>query len=269
MSELSPAVQRIAAGVEYDGRAFFGWQCQYQAGLRTAQAEVETALAKIATHPIKVYCAGRTDTGVHALGQVIHFDSSVQRENRSWMLGANTHMPPDVKLTWVKPVAEHFHARYLAIGRSYRYLIHNHSARSALWYGRCFEWPTALDIDKMNEAAKFLQGWQDFSSFRGKDCQAKSPVKLLRSLHAERHGHWITIDVEASGFLHNMVRNLVGTLLEIGAGNQPVEWMQTVLDARSRAAAGQSAPPGGLYFMRAQFPEEFGLPDLSNAAFPL
>lgn len=266
---MSQNTQRIAAGVEYDGRGYYGWQCQYQAGLRTVQGEVETALAKIATHPVKVYCAGRTDTGVHALGQVIHFDTSVQRNPRNWMLGANTFLPDDAKLTWVQPVADHFHARYLAIGRSYRYLVHNHSGRSALWYGRCFEWPVELDVDKMNQAARYLHGWQDFSSFRGKDCQAKSPIKLLRKLHAQRYGHWVTIDVEASGFLHNMVRNLVGTLLDIGAGNKPVEWMQEVLDARTRVAAGQSAPPGGLYFMRAQFPDEFDLPDTSNAAFPL
>ena len=267
MSELTP--MRMAAGVEYDGRQFFGWQSQIPAGLRTVQEEVEKALSRVAAKPIKVFCAGRTDTGVHALGQVIHFDTPVHRDDRSWMLGSNTFLPPDVKLTWVKPVASHFHARYLAIGRSYRYLVHNHSGRSALWYGRTFEWPVALDIDKMNEAAITLHGWQDFSSFRGKDCQAKTPIKLLRKLEVARHGHWVTIDVEASGFLHNMVRNIVGTLLAVGSGQQPVSWMHEVLQARSRAAAGQSAPPGGLYFMCAQFPDEFELPDISNAAFPL
>ncbi|WP_083562051.1 tRNA pseudouridine(38-40) synthase TruA [Oceanococcus atlanticus] len=266
---MSEATIRMAAGVEYDGRAFCGWQSQYAAGLRTVQGEVESALSRIANHRIKVYCAGRTDTGVHALGQVIHFDTHAQRELRSWLLGTNSFLPGDVKLTWAKPVADHFHARFLAVGRSYRYLVHNHPARSALWNGRVFEWPTALDVDAMSEAANKLVGWNDFSSFRGKDCQAKTPVKLMRHVAVHKHHHWVAIDVEASGFLHNMVRNIVGTLLEIGAGAKPVSWMDDVLQARDRRAAGQSAPPHGLYFMRADFPDEFDLPHIVNDAFLL
>ena len=266
---MSGSSQRMAAGVEYDGRGFCGWQSQYAAGLRTVQGEVEAALSRIANHPVKVYCAGRTDTGVHALGQVIHFDTQAQRELRSWLLGTNRFLPGDVKLTWARPVAEHFHARYLAVGRHYRYVVHNHPARSALWNGRVFEWPTALDVQAMNDAASRLIGWHNFSSFRGKDCQAKTPVKLMRHAGVQKHHHWVTIDVEASGFLHNMVRNIVGTLLEVGAGNRPPQWIDDVLEAQDRRVAGQSAPPHGLYFMRADFPDEFELPHIINDAFSL
>lgn len=261
--------QRWVAGVEYDGRGFYGWQIQRQAGLRTVQECAERALAKIATHPVRVFCAGRTDTGVHAVGQIIHFDTNASRDPRSWLLGANSNMPDDAKFTWMQPVDKAFHARFLATGRSYRYLIHNNPSRSALWHGRCFEWPSKVNLEHLQQAADMLHGWHDFSSFRGKDCQAKTPRKLMRHIAAEKHGPWIVIDIEANGFLHNMVRNIVGTLLEIGTGQRPVSWMQDVLDARQRAAAGQSAPPGGLYFMRADYPEEFGLPVMPRQPFPL
>lgn len=260
---------RIAAGVEYVGSGFHGWQRQRQAGLRTVQGELEAALSRIAAHPVEIYCAGRTDAGVHALGQVLHFDTTAQREPRSWLLGTNTFLPHDVKLTWVQPVADDFHARFLATGRSYRYVVHNASARSALWHGRAAEWPMPLDIEKMNEAAQCLHGEHDFSSFRGRDCQAKTPVKLLRKLEVRRYGCWVTVDVEASGFLHNMVRNISGSLLAIGCGHRPVNWMGEVLAARQRAAAGETAPAYGLYFMRADFPARFALPQPRREGFPI
>lgn len=260
---------RIAAGVEYDGRGFHGWQRQTQAGLRTVQGEIEKALSRIADHAVTVSCAGRTDTGVHALGQVIHFDTEAWREPRAWLLGTNRFLPPDVKLTWVKPVAAHFHARFLALGRSYRYLVHNRSARSALWAGRCAEWPQPLDVERMNEAASRLIGEHDFTSFRGRDCQARTPIKVLRRLQLTRRGHWVVLDAEASGFLHNMVRNITGTLLAIGCGHRPLSWMDEVLVARDRAAAGETAPSHGLYFMHAQFDAEFDLPAFANNEFPL
>ncbi len=262
-------MMRIAAGVEYDGRAFAGWQRQTQAGLRTVQGEIEKALSRIAMEKVAVYCAGRTDAGVHALGQVIHFDTGAKRTERAWLLGTNSFLPDDVKLTWVKPVAAHFHARYLALGRAYRYLVHNRSGRSALWHGRTIEWPVPLDIDKMNQAARILHGEHDFSSFRGRFCQAKTPVKLLRQLEVNRRGHWVIIDAEASGFLHNMVRNMAGTLLAIGSGKKPVDWMNEVLHSRERAAAGETVPGYGLYFMHARFADEFDLPIFSNNEFPL
>lgn len=260
---------RLAAGVEYDGRGFHGWQRQQQAGLRTVQGAIEKALSRIANHPVTVYCAGRTDAGVHALGQVIHFDCEVERELRAWLLGTNSFLPHDVKLTWVRPVADDFHARYLATGRAYRYVIHNAPARSALWHGRVAEWPVPLDIARMNAAARVLHGEHDFSSFRGKDCQAKTAVKLLRHLEVSRQGEWVMIDAQASGFLHNMVRNISGTLLAIGSGHRSVDWMQEVLDSRHRSAAGETAPAYGLYFMRADFPERFNLPAPTPVNLPL
>ncbi len=260
---------RFAAGVEYDGREFHGWQRQSQAGLRTVQGVLEGALGRIAAHPITVGCAGRTDAGVHALGQVIHFDTTAERPARAWLLGTNSFLPADVKLSWVQPVAEDFHARYLAIGRSYRYVVHNASSRSALWRHRAAEWPRPLDVSRMSEAAQVLIGEHDFSSFRGKDCQAKTAVKLLRRLEVNRQGDWVTIDAEASGFLHNMVRNISGSLLAVGCGHRPVDWMAQVLASRQRAAAGETAPACGLYFLRADFPERFALPAPRPVSFPL
>lgn len=260
---------RIAAGVEYIGTDFHGWQRQRQAGLRTVQGELERALSQIANHPVEISCAGRTDAGVHGLGQVLHFDTHAQRDERSWLLGCNTFLPADVKLTWVRPVSDEFHARFIATGRAYRYVVHNASARSALWHGRVAEWPVPLDIERMNAAARCLIGTHDFSSFRGRDCQAKTPVKLLRQLEVRRQGCWVTIDVEASGFLHNMVRNISGTLLAIGSGHRPVDWIQEVLEARQRAAAGETAPAYGLYFMRADFPDRFALPVPRRDGFPI
>ena len=261
------AVTRYAAGVEYDGRGFCGWQRQQD--LRTVQGEVEAAVSRVADHQISVICAGRTDAGVHALGQVIHFDSAAPRSLRSWLLGSNRFLPPDVKLTWVRPVPAAFNARFAAIGRRYRYLIHNAASHSALWRARVAECPVPLDISAMNRAAALLCGKHDFSSFRGRDCQARSPVKYLRELHVRRQGPWVTLEAEAVGFLHNMVRNMTGSLLAVGRGDRPVQWMAEVLAARTRAAAGATAPPHGLYFVAARYPDEFSLPTLTNQGFPL
>ncbi len=260
---------RIAAGVEYQGGGFHGWQRQEFAGLRTVQAEVEKALSRIADHPVQVACAGRTDAGVHALGQVIHFDTTADRSMRSWLLGSNSFLPPDVKLIWAKAVSNDFHARFVATGRAYRYIVHNASARSAIWHGRVAEWPVELDVTRMNQAASCLVGEHDFSSFRGKDCQARTPVKLVRSLEVQRSGPWVTIDIAASGFLHNMVRNISGTLLAIGSAHRPVHWIEDVLNARQRAAAGETAPAHGLYFLRADFPAHFDLPVRIGHTLPL
>lgn len=266
---LSPdtTLMRLAAGVEYDGRGFYGWQRQSE--LRSVQQEVEQGLSRVADHPLRVLCAGRTDTGVHALGQVIHFDSSAERSLRSWLLGTNRFLPDDVKLSWVKPVSLDFHARFGAIGRRYRYLIYNSPTPSALWRGRSAWCALPLDIGAMNAAAQSLCGEHDFSSFRGKDCQAKSPIKNLRELWVQRRGRWVIIEAEAIGFLHNMVRNICGSLLLVGRGDRPIVWLSQVLAARQRSAAGATAPPHGLYFMAARYPAHFQLPTAPNRDFPL
>jgi len=255
-----------AAYVEYDGREFVGWQ--RQEGLRSVQGEVERALSIVAAEKIDIRCAGRTDAGVHGLGQVIHFSSRAEREPRGWMLGTNANLPQDISLYWVGSVPAHFDARFRAVSRRYRYLILNAPARSALWSGRCLYEPRQLEIEPMKAAAECLLGTHDFSSFRGRDCQAKSPVKTINMLELERRGDWVLLTIEAGGFLHNMVRNVVGTLCEIGRGVRSSEWMTEVLDARTRTAAGPTMPPGGLYFIGAKYPPEFKLPAFRDLQLP-
>lgn len=256
-----------AAMVEYDGREFVGWQSQQ--GLRSVQGCLETALAQVASHPISLRCAGRTDAGVHALAQMVHFETQAVRSPRGWMLGANTHLPSDISLQWVGPVAEDFDARFRAISRRYRYVILNAPARRATWHGRCLYEPRPLDARAMQQAARILQGQHDFSAFRGRDCQAKTPTKTVHRVALQRAGCWLMLDIEAGGFLHNMVRNIVGTLIEVGRGARPVEWVEEVLASRDRRAAGPTVAPGGLYFVAAQYPDEFALPPAPELRIPI
>lgn len=264
---LETPLRKLAAYVEYDGREFVGWQ--YQTGLRSVQDEVQKALSIIADEPISVRCAGRTDAGVHGLGQVVHFQTSAQRDPRSWMLGANANLPRDVSLYWVGEVDGDFDARFRAISRSYRYLIRNNAARSAIWAGRCLYEPRALDAERMNVAAQAILGTHDFSSFRGRDCQAKTPCKTVNHLSVRRQNDWVVLDIEAGGFLHNMVRNIVGTLCEVGRGAREPEWVTEVIAARDRKAAGPTVSPCGLYFLGAQYESHFALPAFRPLGFPL
>jgi len=249
---------RIALGVEYDGSHFHGWQAQKD-GVRTVQSVVEQALGKVANHPLRVVCAGRTDTGVHGTGQVIHFDSPSIRTPRNWVLGANVNMPADVSVTWAEPVAEDFHARFSATGRHYRYLILNRMTRSALLAKRATWIHKPLDVEPMQEAGQALLGRHDFSSYRALQCQAKSPVRTLRTLSVSRMGEQIELRVSADAFLHHMIRNIAGVLIAIGAGEQPISWAREVLELRDRTLGGVTAPPDGLYFERVEYPQEFGL----------
>lgn len=260
-------MKKLAAYVEYDGRNFVGWQ--YQTGLRSVQDEVQKALSIIANEPISVRCAGRTDAGVHGLGQVIHFETTARRENRSWMLGANANLPPDVSLYWVGEVRADFDARFRAVSRSYRYLIRNAPARSALWSGRCLYEPRPLDVNRMIDASRAILGTHDFSSFRGRDCQAKTPCKTVNRLELVRQHDWVALDIEAGGFLHNMVRNIVGTLCEVGRGAREPNWVADVIAARDRRAAGPTVSPCGLYFLGAQYEADFCLPEFRPLGFPL
>jgi len=255
---------RIALGVEYDGSGYCGWQLQD--GVTTVQGELERALARVADEPVRVITAGRTDTGVHASGQVVHFDTSRQRSDHSWVHGTTRYLPGDIAVTWARVVAESFHARFSARERRYRYILLNRSVRPAC-LGRQVGWDyRPLDIDRMQRAAVPLRGRHDFNAYRAVACQAKSPVRELRELAVRRHGDYVVIDARADGFLHHMVRNIVGVLCTIGAGERPVEWSREVLETRDRTLGGVTAPPQGLYLAAVIYPEEYGIP-LSRAPF--
>jgi tRNA pseudouridine38-40 synthase len=255
---------RFAAGVEYDGRAYSGWQ--YQPGLHTIQDVVQSALSRVADAPVECVCAGRTDAGVHALAQVAHFDSEAVRSERGWRLGANTYLPQDVCVTWLREVPAHFHARYSAGARSYRYVILNRDSRPGLAAGRATWERRPLDVARMHVAAQSLVGEHDFSAFRAIECQARSPVRRVESLTVERHDEWVSIAVTANAFLHHMVRNIAGLLLSVGSGDSPVERVPAVLAGRDRKANAATAPPDGLYLAAVRYPAEFGLPETSGLA---
>ncbi|MEW6446395.1 MAG: tRNA pseudouridine(38-40) synthase TruA [Pseudomonadota bacterium] len=248
---------KIALGIEYAGTHYHGWQSQ--AAVDSIQARLEHALSKVADHPIELVCAGRTDRGVHASGQVAHFDTHAVRDMHAWQMGTLSNVPKDIGVLWVREVPDDFHARFSATARQYRYAIVNRPHRPALLHGRVtWQW-RPLDVDAMNEAAKSLVGTFDFSSFRGKDCQAKSPVRTLEWIRLTREGEFIYLDLCANAFLHHMVRNIAGTLMQVGMGLRPPEWLAEVRDARLREAAGFTAPADGLYLVHVRYPEHFGL----------
>ena len=251
-------MRRFAAGLEYDGRAYSGWQSQ--PGLETVQDVLQRALARVADAPIDCTCAGRTDAGVHALGQVVHFDSGAARSERAWRLGANSYLPDDVSVVWVREVPEHFHARYAALARSYRYVILNRDSRPGLAAGRATWERRTLDHVLMHAAGQVLLGEHDFSAFRAKECQAKSPVRSIGSLRVSRQDEWIALDITANAFLHHMVRNIAGLLISVGQGESPPERVAAVLQSRDRKFNAATAPPHGLYLAEVRYPAEFGLP---------
>lgn len=259
-------MQRWAAGVEYLGTAYAGWQ--KLSGHATVQGEIERALSTVAAREVRVITAGRTDAGVHAYQQVIHFDTDAQRSDYAWLLGTNTNLPPDINLRWLKPVSSEFHARFGALERSYRYVICNHRARSALGLGRTAWWPQPLDAEAMHAAAQALVGTHDFSAFRDSQCQAPSPVREMRELRVHRRGDFVVLDIRGTAFLHHMVRNIAGTLALVGLGKQPVTWVAHLLAGRDRTQAGMTAPAGGLYFVGPRYAAEFGLPAPPEPWFP-
>lgn len=249
---------RVALGIEYDGNGFRGWQLQ--PGTRTVQGCVEAALSRVANHPVRVICAGRTDTGVHALGQVVHFDTHAERSTHSWVFGANANLPGDVSIRWARQVDDDFHARFGALRRHYRYIIYNHRVRPAI-AAQHVSWEyRPLEAALMAEAGASLLGEHDFSSYRAYACQARSAVRTIHRLDVTRRGDHVFIDVEANAFLHHMVRNIAGVLMAIGAGERPVEWAAEVLALRDRQLGGVTAPPQGLYFMRVDYPRHYALP---------
>lgn len=248
---------RVALGISYKGTAYHGWQSQE--GVPSVQASLETALSKIANHNVRVFCAGRTDAGVHALSQVVHFDTTAERDERAWLLGTNANLPGDIRVIWVKFVSDDFHARFSAIARRYRYIIFNHSIHSALFRGQVTWCLHPLDETRMAEAANYLLGEHDFNSFRAVACQAKSPIRTVQQLDITRKDQFIFIDIKANAFLHHMVRNIAGMLIAVGSGKREPIWAQQLLTLRDRKQGDVTAVPDGLYFMQAYYPEQFGL----------
>lgn len=257
---------RWAAAVEYAGSAYVGWQ--RQPSQPSVQAALETGLSRVAAHPLRVTAAGRTDAGVHACGQVIHFDSEAQRSALSWVLGANSNLPGAISLCWVQAVPSDFHARHSAFGRRYRYVVHNRRARSALLDQRAVKVASALDEISMHAAAQTLLGLHDFSAFRAAGCQSRTPIRRLTDANVWRKDDFVVLDIRANAFLHHMVRNIVGTLIEIGLGRQPVTWVAELLAKRDRRLAATTAPACGLYFIGAEYPARFELPDPPIPWFP-
>jgi tRNA pseudouridine38-40 synthase len=258
---------RIALGIEYDGTDFLGWQRLNHGA--TVQAALESALSFVADappeRPIEVTCAGRTDAGVHARCQVVHFDAGVQRSARGWALGTNSRLPASVAVRWVCDVGADFHARFGAQARRYRYTILNRPLRAAL-DARFATWERVpLDIERMRDAAQALVGEHDFSAFRTIACQARTPMRQVQEIAIERADECITIEIQANAFLHHMVRNIVGSLLPVGRGEQPVEWIGQLLAGRDRGRAGPTAPAHGLTFLHPLYPAGAGLPDEVSA----
>lgn len=252
---------RIALGVEYDGSPFFGWQSQAEGC--TVQDLLQAALGGIAGTPISVIAAGRTDTGVHALEQVVHFDTDVVRPLSAWVRGVNSLLPKSIAVLWAHPVPDEFHARFSAQARSYCYLLTNRPVRSAVQYGRMGWCHAPLDEKKMREAAQYLLGEHDFSAFRAAECQAKSPIKNLAQLDIQKHRDTLVFDFTANAFLHHMVRNVIGCLVYVGKGKHPPQWMHEVLESRNRHLAAPTFAPDGLYLSRVAYDVRWGLPQVS------
>lgn len=250
--------KRIALGIEYNGQHFYGWQAQEN--LLTIQGSLETALSHIADHPVKLFCAGRTDAGVHATGQVAHFDTTAIRQMAAWTFGTNALLPPEIAVCWAQHVDMDFHARYTATSRRYRYFIYNYPARPAILSGRVAWHYGPLNTNAMQEAGNFLLGEQDFTSFRSAQCEAKSPMRNIQSLEVKRSNDYVVIEVSANAFLHHMVRNIVGVLLEVGSGAKEPEWVRAVLESKDRRKAAVTADAAGLYLTEVKYPDQYSFP---------
>lgn len=249
---------RIAVGIEYDGTHFVGWQRQSQG--RSVQRTAEEAFSTVAAEPIELIVAGRTDAGVHALSQVAHFDTKSERGPRNWVLGANAHLPEDVTVLWTQEVDGDFHARYSAISRTYAYFVCERSTRPALLRKRVAWVRGTLDLERMREGARHLVGEHDFSAFRAAECQSRSPVRTVKELEVFRDDGLLCISVKANAFLHHMVRNIAGSLVEVGRRRREAGWMREVLESRDRRLGGPTAPAQGLVLTAIEYPSGFGVP---------
>lgn len=253
---------KYALGVEYSGTAYCGWQRQPHC--ESVQEHVEAALGFVADHPVELVCAGRTDSGVHAIEQVAHFNVNVERDERAWVLGANCRLPRDIRLKWVRPVMDDFHARYSARSRAYRYIILNSDVPSAIFHSLTSWEFRALDHALMHDCAQIILGEHDFSSFRAVGCQAKSSSRNVHEISVTRRGELIYLDIRANAFLYHMVRNIAGSLIAVGKGERDINWFSEVLMARDRNLADVTAPAAGLYFLQAFYDEQFKLPTIAK-----
>lgn len=260
---MMPDSRRVVLGVEYDGSAFNGWQVQSPAQqVVTVQGSLEAALSEVAAHPVKLYCAGRTDAGVHACAQVVHFDAYHPRPEKAWVRGGNTLLPDSISIRWAQYTSDEFHARFSATARRYRYIIANSPVRPALLSGQLTPYYQALDEKQMHEAGQYLLGELDFTSYRGAACQSGTPMRNVMHLNVTRRGEFVIIDIKANAFLLHMVRNIAGVLMEIGSGRRPPVWAKEVLELRDRRKAAITAPPHGLYLVEVDYPDHFELPRL-------
>jgi tRNA pseudouridine38-40 synthase len=257
-NEPIPADTRVACRIEYDGSRYNGWQSQPHAA--SVQDCVEAALADIARVPVRVHCAGRTDSGVHALCQVIHFTAPVARSSKAWVIGGNANLPQDIRIHWALPLAADFHARFSALARRYRYVIANTAIQPALLRARAAWHRRPLEAAAMHAAAQALLGEQDFSGFRAASCQSRTPMRNVRFIAVERRGDLVIVEILANAFLHHMVRNIVGALLAVGDGRKPQHWIRELLVGRNRSAAADTAPASGLYLVDVEYPSQYGLP---------
>lgn len=256
-------MMRCALGVEYEGTAYHGWQ--RQENVSSLQADLEAAISQVANHAVEVVCAGRTDRGVHALQQVVHFDTHANRPDHAWLMGINRYLPPAMSVHWIRRVNDNFHARFSATARRYAYVLYCNPTRPSI-LARQVTWEYhKLDLNAMRKAATYLLGEHDFSSFRGKDCQAKTTIRTVFHLNLIEKSPLLIIDIKANAFLHHMVRNIVGSLLAVGYGQHPPEWITQVLQACNRVAASVTAPATGLHFWSVDYPTEFNLPAAPNS----
>jgi tRNA pseudouridine38-40 synthase len=262
-------LKRLVLGIQYDGTPWHGWQTQLSGN--TVQDRVELALSRFTQSDIVTTCAGRTDSGVHAIEQVVHFDTLVDRPVASWVRGLNTHLPSSIAVRWASPVRDdqeqEFHARFSARSRTYRYLLYNHSVRSPLWAGKAGWVFRPLDLDRMREAARSLLGTQDFSAFRSVDCQAKSPRKIMHQVELVRRDDVIVMTLHANAFLHHMVRNIVGSLIYVGNGRKPVDWIAELLAEKNRHLAAPTFSPDGLYLTKIDYDPKWQLPQMASESF--
>ena len=273
MSPEGP-LYRLALCIEYDGSIYSGWQAQRDPQRLTVQESLEQALSRIADAPVHTVCAGRTDAGVHACGQVVHFDTSASRPARAWTLGTNSVLPPGIAVQWAERVAPDFHARFSATSRTYRYLILNRPERSPLRALRAARERRPLDAECMDEAAQALLGEQDFSAFRGAGCQSRTAMRCVQAVRVRRAGALVCMDIRANAFLLHMVRNIAGSLIHVGAGEAGIDWIAELLASRDRRLAASTAPPQGLYLSAVTYDASWGLPPaapppLAEAIAPL
>ncbi|WP_432453462.1 MULTISPECIES: tRNA pseudouridine(38-40) synthase TruA [unclassified Agarivorans] len=250
---------RIALGIEYDGAGYFGWQRQRE--VKSIQQELEASLSVVANTSIGVQCAGRTDAGVHATGQVVHFDSPVERKMAAWTLGVNANLPKNIAVRWAQPVSDEFHARFSATARRYRYVIYNSRYRPAVLSQGLSFYHHPLDVELMEQAGQALLGEQDFTSFRALQCQSRSPCRRLEHLKVTRYNDYVVVDIKANAFVHHMVRNIVGSLLKVGQKERPIEWIAELLALKDRAQAAATAKAAGLYLVKVDYPQQFNLPE--------